>query len=65
MLAWIEQGAIRRVENEPSLERVELTATDFSLKPNEQSQLQVVAHYSDGHQRDASDGGDGHRIYEE
>lgn len=55
LLSWIKAGAPRAVANEPTLERVELAATDFSLRPGEASQLQVTAHYSDGSQRDVTD----------
>jgi hypothetical protein len=54
LLAWIRQGAPRRIADEPSLESVDLTATEFSLVAGGQTQLTVVASYSDGSKRDVT-----------
>ena len=54
LVHWIEQGAGRRVEGEPDLERVELRSSKFSLTPEESVPLEVVAHYSDGSRRDVT-----------
>ena len=54
LLAWINQGAARAIRNEPKLDRVVLGRSDFSLLPEEQQELQVVAHYSDGSSRDVT-----------
>ncbi len=54
LLHWIAQGAPRRVEHEPTLERVQLVQDKFSLSPGEQQSLQVLAHYSDGSTRDVT-----------
>ena len=54
LLQWIAQGAKRRIENEPKLERVELAVDEFSLKPNETDSLRVLAHYDDGNSRDVT-----------
>ncbi len=51
---WIEQGAPRRVEGEPTLLNVELVETQFSLPPGQQQALQVLATYSDQTQRDVT-----------
>ena len=54
LLAWIDQGASRRLENEPQLSDVQIQQTEFSLTPNERSALRVIAHYSDGTHRDVT-----------
>ena len=54
LLAWIKQGAVRAVADEPVLDHVVLGKTTFSLQPEEQRDLQVVAHYSDGSSRDVT-----------
>ncbi|NND96015.1 MAG: DUF1553 domain-containing protein [Pirellulaceae bacterium] len=55
MVAWIAQGAVRRVPGEPTLERVELIETEFTLRPDEQRRLKVASYYSDNTQRDVTD----------
>lgn len=52
LTAWIRQGAPRRLADEPSVTSVEIAQAEFLLKPSETAQLAVVAHYSDGSQRD-------------
>lgn len=54
LVDWIRQGATRRVEGEPTLERVELATDKFKLTPGQAAQLQVTAHYSDGSTRDVT-----------
>ncbi|KAA5541951.1 DUF1549 domain-containing protein [Roseiconus nitratireducens] len=54
LLTWIRQGANRRTVDEPVLESVELVRDDFLLQPDEHAGLQVLAHYSDGTQRDVT-----------
>ncbi len=54
LLAWIKQGAARTITNEPKLDSVTLVQTEFSLVPEEQQTLRVVAHYSDGNTRDVT-----------
>lgn len=54
LVSWIEQGAARRIEGEATLERVALEQSTFSLSPDEQAELAVTAHYSDGSQHDVS-----------
>ena len=54
LLAWIRQGAARAITNEPKLDRVVLGQSEFSLLPEEQQELRVVAHYSDGTSRDVT-----------
>lgn len=51
LVEWIRQGALRRIDNEPTLERVELTRDKFVLTPGQQDQMEVLAHYSDGSTR--------------
>ncbi|TWU10381.1 hypothetical protein Pla52o_56630 [Novipirellula galeiformis] len=51
---WIRQGAPRRVEGEPVLEKVTLERTSFSLSPKESQPLRVTAHYSDQSTRDVT-----------
>jgi len=54
LLAWIKQGAARAIADEPKLDRVVLDQSDFALRPEEQQELQVVAHYSDGSSRNVT-----------
>jgi hypothetical protein len=54
LLAWIQQGAPRRVEGEPTLDHVELTEVAFSLAPTQTADLSVIAYYSDGTTRDVT-----------
>src|SRR6056297_3445204 len=54
LVTWIEQGAGRRVDGEPELQRVELAGERFSLAPGESAQLQLTAHYSDGSVRNVT-----------
>jgi hypothetical protein len=54
LLRWIEQGAPRRVENEPKLESVAVTPTEQFLKAGEEVQLVVTATYSDATSRDVT-----------
>ena len=51
---WIVQGLPRRVADEPTLLRVEIEPTEFSLQPLETSQLEATAFYSDGASRDVT-----------
>lgn len=52
---WINQGATRRVDDEPTLSKVELKQTDFILGISEEAKLQTVATYSDGSTRDVTE----------
>ncbi len=52
---WIEQGTLRRLEGEARLEQVVLEQSEFSLAPEEQESLRVIAHYSDGSSRDVTE----------
>lgn len=54
LVSWIRQGAPRRLTDEPVLESVELTQTDFSLRPTGTAAMTVLAHYSDGTTRDVT-----------
>ena len=54
LVAWVGQGAPRRVEGEPVLESVELAKTQFTLAPEASAQLSVTARYSDGSTRDVT-----------
>ncbi|MFK8114336.1 MAG: DUF1549 and DUF1553 domain-containing protein [Rubripirellula sp.] len=54
MLTWIRQGAQRHRDQEPTLTEVKLDQTDFSLKPQQEQPLRVVAAYSDGSKRDVT-----------
>jgi len=53
-VAWIRQGAPRRVAGETTLQRVELVQTKFSLAPGDQQSLRVIAHYADHSTRDVT-----------
>ena len=54
LVRWIAEGASRRVDGEPTLDRVELAGNRFSLQPDQTQPLKVVAHFSDGQQRDVT-----------
>lgn len=54
LLRWIEQGAQRRVENEPTLTGVEISHAALSLSPGENASLRVTARYSDGTVQDVT-----------
>jgi hypothetical protein len=54
LLRWIEQGAPRKVDNEPQLQRVTVSPDQRFMKPGEEQQLAVTAFYSDGSQRDVT-----------
>lgn len=54
LVDWIRQGAPRKIPNEPTLKSVALARTEFSLTPNRQARLSVVASYSDGTERDVT-----------
>ncbi|MCA9198849.1 MAG: DUF1549 domain-containing protein, partial [Planctomycetales bacterium] len=51
---WIRQGTLRRVDGEPTLERIELSDSRLSMRPDETHSLQVTAHYSDGTTRNVT-----------
>ncbi|WP_253159765.1 DUF1549 and DUF1553 domain-containing protein [Stieleria tagensis] len=55
LVDWIAQGVPRRIADEPSLDRVVLAESEFSLAPNQQAELSVIAHYSDGSSRDVTE----------
>ncbi len=54
VLEWIEAGAPRANENEPSLDRVELQPANASLLTGGQKKLRMMAYYSDGTKRDVT-----------
>ncbi len=54
ILAWINQGARRKLEGEPTLTRVEASPPEKLLKPGAEQPLVVTAHYSDGTSRDVT-----------
>ncbi|MCO6453970.1 MAG: DUF1549 domain-containing protein [Pirellulaceae bacterium] len=54
ILRWIETGATRRIEGEPTLVRVEVAPTERRLRPGESQPLVVTAFYTDGSQRDVT-----------
>ncbi|AMV20230.1 Bacterial Ig-like domain (group 2) [Planctomyces sp. SH-PL14] len=54
LLRWITSGAPRSVPNVPTLKGIEVFPTARVLKKEEQQQLVVTAHYSDGTTRDVT-----------
>lgn len=54
LLRWINEGAPRRVPDVPSLKHISVAPNRRSLRPGEQQQLIVTAHYSDGTTRDVT-----------
>ena len=51
---WIHQGAPRKIPGEPSLERIELANSEFTLAASQSAALKLKAHYSDGSSRDVT-----------
>jgi hypothetical protein len=51
---WIASGAPRRIEGEPRLVGVHLSATELMLEPKQTHRLTATASYSDGSQRDVT-----------
>ncbi|MCA9162681.1 MAG: DUF1549 domain-containing protein [Planctomycetales bacterium] len=51
---WIEQGMPYGSEDDPVVERIEVFPKARSLNREEEQQLSVVAHYSDGSRRDVT-----------
>ena len=56
MLEWVRSGALRTPADAAKLVRVVTEPASFSLAPQQQIQLRVIAEYSDGHRRDVTDG---------
>ena len=54
LLAWVEQGARRRLENEPHLQSISLSPQQQQLRPRQTERFRVTAHYSDGSTRDVT-----------
>ncbi|QEG02432.1 hypothetical protein Mal15_65530 [Stieleria maiorica] len=54
LVAWIRQGAPRRIADEAVLESVQLQQTEFALAPSGSAALTTIAHYSDGTTRDVT-----------
>ena len=51
---WIAAGCPEPQDDDPRLERLELLPAGAVLKPGDDQQLIVVAHFSDGHQEDVT-----------
>ena len=52
---WLAQGAKRHLENEPKLEKLEVTPREQILvEPAKSVQLKAIAHFSDGTERDVT-----------
>ncbi len=54
LLGWIEQGAQGDLDNPARLESIQIFPENVVLPPGGQHQMQLVASYSDGSQRDVS-----------
>jgi hypothetical protein len=54
LLKWIAQGAVRRLDGEPTLARITVTPTERFLKQGETQPLTVTAYYSDGSERNVT-----------
>lgn len=54
LVRWIREGAARQIPNEPVLERIELNQSQTRIQPRQNSQLNVLAFYSDGTKRDVT-----------
>src|SRR6478752_3673163 len=55
LLDWISRGAPGPAASEPTLIRLEITPREaVLLEPVESAQLRVIAHFSDGQQRDVT-----------
>jgi len=53
---WIRNGSPRTPADAPKLIKVDVEPKNQSLSPRESVQLKVIAEYSDGNQRDVTDG---------
>lgn len=51
---WIRAGMPRTTASDPRLQRVKIHPDPHSLQPGQVEQLKVIAHYSDGGQRDVT-----------
>ena len=54
LLAWIKLGAPNSNADIPTLTKLEITPRERIMQPQLQQQLSVLAHYSDGSQRDVT-----------
>ncbi len=54
IVAWIGDGMPRVSANDRKLQSVKIQPDPHSLQPGQQEQLTVIAHYSDGTQRDVT-----------
>jgi hypothetical protein len=54
LLAWLRQGAPRRLASDRTLQRITVEPAERLLKFNEEIPLKVTAHYSDGSTRDVT-----------
>lgn len=54
IVEWIRAGMPRVAASDPRLQSVKIHPEQHSLQPGQQEQLQVIAHYSDGSQREVT-----------
>ncbi|QDU98202.1 DUF1549 domain-containing protein [Lignipirellula cremea] len=54
LLGWIEEGAVGDIEDPVRVESVRIFPEHAVVSPGQQHQLQVIARYSDGSERDVS-----------
>jgi len=54
ILDWLKQGTPRRTAATPAIERISVEPGEQLLKFNQEIQLRVTAHYSDGSKRDVT-----------
>ena len=54
IVEWIRAGMPRTSASDPRLQSVKIHPEPHSLQPGQQEQLQVIAHYSDGSQREVT-----------
>ncbi len=53
-VSWVAAGLPRRRADDPVLKKVTVTPDERMMRPREEQQLVVTAHYSDGHTRDVT-----------
>ena len=54
IVEWIRAGMPRTTASDPKLQRVQIQPDPHSLQAGQSEQLKVIAHYSDGSQRDVT-----------
>jgi len=51
---WIAQGALAPSDEDPQVERIEVSPAHATVKPGDEQQVSITAYYDDGSQRDVT-----------